>query len=389
MATQTVYYNFPKIDLNLNGIETPVTTHKIQYNTVGQPNVNIQYNNANYSATAFYFTKSSDANYLIAECHQDINDSTSNHIYFAVPLTLSKTESTNKNNTDIDNVIDSNGNNTVSLTLNNTISALNNNSCSIFTANNVVTIITKTPFTIASTTLPAYESSNIQNLTLSGASSDATLQSQDLDWVMTCELLTEDGPETTQLVGQEATAMTITFFMMSIIIVCFVYLFAPVFYTEVFIKYKVLDKLNNNHYAMNFYWGVFLFFIGLICFINGIVANSRIYYFIAIAIILSYFSGTSAILKLPGISNSNGTSFAKTDDMFMVFTKFIIESCKSNELFSLWSRFAWYGFFVVFVIGSIICMTVGISKKLFAVFLSGIILYSVTPIYILAFIANN
>jgi hypothetical protein len=394
-----VYYNFPKISLNLNGITKPLTSI-IQYtNSSGQTTNNIKYNEQNYSAQNFYFKTDAkgNQNYFLVECL----DSNSIPLFIAIPLILSNDGSTHSK-TDIDTIISSGGKPDIPLTLNNIISTTKN-SISIYTSNNVVTVVTE-PFQISTQTLTdvnkidSFNTDVILIATNEKPAIPGTLQLQtDLDWVMTCELLTEDG-EVLQMVEQESAAITITYFMSALIVVCFVYIVSPIFYKELFINRGVLAKLNYNHYAINFYFAIFFIVLSATFLIYGIRTNTRGFYFIFIAMILSFFSGRTAVFAIPGIANSNGTDFAKLDDPFSVFIAFFKGTyCPSPSLnfvqhFVYPLLFSFYGQIIVMVICVVLFISTtiaGIVKQNISAFITGIVFYCLTPFYILGFIANT
>jgi hypothetical protein len=395
-----VYYNFPKISLNLNGIGDPLQSI-IQYtNSSGQTTNNIKYNEQNYSAQNFYFKTDAkgNQNYFLVECL----DSNSIPLFIAIPLILSNDGSTHSK-TDIDTIISSGNTPDIPLTLNNIISTTKN-SISIYTSNNVVTVVTE-PFQISTQTLTGvktiqdnFNTDVILSATTANPAIPGTLQLQtDLDWVMTCELLTEDG-EVAQIVEQESAAITITYFMSALIVVCFVYIVSPIFYKELFINRGVLAKLNYNHYAINFYFAIFFIVLSATFLIYGIRTNTRGFYFIFMAIILSFFSGRTAVFAIPGIANSNGTDFAKLDDPFSVFIAFFKGTYCHSPGLNVVQRFVYpllfsiFGQYIVMFICIILFISTtiaGIVKQNISAFITGIVFYCFTPLYILGFIANT
>lgn len=335
----TVYYNFPAISLPLQGVPSP-SSNEIQLSHIGQPVTNIQLNNINYS-TYSVIVASSQLNsntpgHLIIKCYADVNDTTSNLIYLAIPL---KTPDETKQTTasDVDNIIEAptNGTPTVTLNLNNYIK--NGGSC-------VVPSINSFPVTVTLDSTSAIPIHNYVNNTFYTISSipglavdsnvandkNATMQQQDLDWIMSCELLTEDGPTEKHQVDPGTTATTITLFMMTIIIACTTYIAGPILYTNLGMFKLAKDNLGDNHYSINVYWGLILNLVALMCISQGIKLNSAIYYFIAIALILSFLSGTSAVMKLKGVANADDSGFENKGPMFAVFFEIFSSECYSK-----------------------------------------------------------
>lgn len=403
-----INFNFPTIDLNLNGIAQPTET-QIKYNT-SSSNTNIQYNSNNFTATTFYFTNNSGTNYFVVKCHDDpIDISKSSYIYFVFPLELSNTDE-KTSETDIDNIIKSTGTKVVSLTLNTIISSNRLRSVNIYTSTPtssskvVVTLVTN-PIKIATkaTEFPrVYDVNNILKITLSGTSVSALIHRQDLDWQMDCELLTEDDNSTTNipnLNNQDTTATTITLLSMIIIIACVGYISAPVIYQLDLSTNPSKDNVRSickfvenhfklssgkpNHYAINVYFGLFFVFMGAILFINGIVTNTKIYHFFAISVVLFYFSSTSSIVKSHDIGNPDKNQFINTDSPIMVFTKYYdsLWHFKDSDDWLSYGGFFIVGFCVTLV--SVILMLTGIGKKMNEFFFAGIALYVLSPVIIL------
>jgi hypothetical protein len=335
----TVYYNFPAISLSLQGLGSP-SSNEIQLPHVGQPLTNIQLNNVNYSAysviVASSESSSTEPGFLIVKCYADVNDLTSNLLYLAVPLNVSVQPSS-----DVDNIINaSEGNLTVNLNLNNYIKS--GGGCVVPSINSFPITVTldstsaipiqqyqgKTFYTIGS--IPSLAvNTNVSN------NKNATVQKQDLDWIMSCELLTEDGPTEKQKVDPGTTATTITLFMMVIIISFATYTAGPILYNGLGMFNLASKTLNGNHYSINVFWGVTLILIAVMCIIQGIKSNDTIYYFIAIALILSFFSATSGVMKLKGVANAGETGFANTDGALKVYSEIFSRNCYSTTGFVL------------------------------------------------------
>ena len=333
----TIYYNFPAISLPLQGLKDQ-SKKEIQLSHIGQPLTNIQVNNINYSAYSVFIGSSSSSQiktpgHLIIKCYSDINDPTSNSIYFAIPLKPTKSDASNTKS-DVDNIIDADGG-VVELTVNNYIkngadcfiSAMSN-SCQTITlgANSAIPIqeyVDKDFYNISSIPNASVE----QNV---GNNKNAILQQQDLDWIMSCELLTEDGPTEKQQMDPGTTATTVSLLLMSIMIAFTVYIGGPILYKETGTYKFIKMGLNNNHYTVNVFWGITLILLGILCIVQGISSNTETYYFIAIGVFLSYFSGTSGILKMDGVANSQGDGFITTENPFQIYSEIFSSRCYST-----------------------------------------------------------
>ena len=335
----TVYYNFPAISLSLQGVSSP-SSQEIQISSVGQPLTNIQLNNVNYSAKSLLIASSpsmsSSPGHLILKCYADINDATSNMIFIAIPLAVPHPDGTvQRPNSVVDTIINSTGGETVALTLNDYIKPGGN--C-------VVQASTTFPLTItldSKSAIPVqqhvdkkfYNVGSIPSLTIDsnpGTNTNAVLQLQDLDWVMSCELLTEDGPTEKTAVDPGTTATTISLFTMAIFIAGITYKFGPVLYQELGMYNFAQNNLQGNHYSINVFWGVNLVILALLCLIHALKTQETVYNFITISLLLSFASATSGVLKIPGISNADGTGFKNTESMLRVYSEIISTECYST-----------------------------------------------------------
>ena len=343
----TVYYNFPAISLSLQGLGSP-SSNEIQLPHVGQPLTNIQLNNVNYSAYSVIVasapSSSTTPGFLIVKCYADVNDTTSNLVYIAVPLKVPPPDGTPQtSSSDVDNIINASGGNmTVNLNLNNYIKS--GGSCVVPSINQfpvTVTLDSTSAIPIEQyVNTPFYNIGSIPSLAVDSnvvTNKNATVQQQDLDWIMSCELLTEDGPTEKQKVDPGTTATTITLFMMVIMISCATYIAGPILYNGLgmFTLAKNIDTSNPNHYSINVYWGVTLILLAVMCISQGIKSNDTIYYFIAIALILSFFSATSGILKMKGVANPEGSGFANTEGALNVYWEIFSRNCYSTTGFIL------------------------------------------------------
>jgi hypothetical protein len=376
----TVYYNFPNMEIPMQGTDY---TKEIQLPIVGQPIVNIQLNDINYIAYSIIIAKNPNTNspstepgYLVVKCYADINDTTSNLIYFAVPLIVPQPTSGQSadaaptNKSDVDNMISANGA-TTKLTLNDYIK--NGSGCVVKQTPFPLTIKLGEDSAIHVQSLPEvfrkfYEHSKIPNIDLIidvNQTKNAKLQQQDLDWVMSCELLTEDGPPKMEAVDPGTTATTISLFMMAIIIACTVYLAGPIIYKSSGLYDLAERVLDGNHYTINIYWGVTLLFTAFLALIQGLTSNHPTYFFIVIALALSYYSGTSAILKMPEIGNDTGTGF-ESDNMnaFQIYSEIISGECSSFSQQMI--KLGMTGVVVLLFIGMTISMGLGVDSAFVA-----------------------
>ena len=331
MAT-TVYYNFPEITVNLTGKKCD---NKIQLTRGGQPTTNIQLNNVNYSANYIYITGTgSNANeptHLVVECFEDIFDTTSHKIYVVFPFVVDM--DVNHKLSDIDNIIEPPaGTTTVKLNLNNHINK--KGQC-------VVPSSTTFPLTITLDSESAisikqyisktcYTLGNIPGLELNSdpdKNKNAKLQQQDLDWIMSCELLTDDGPTDKKQVDPGSTATVISLFLMTILIAGTTHITSPILYREFGMQRLATEVLDNNHYSIKVYWGINLIIVGLLCIIQG--SNNSVFFFIGISLILSFFSGASAMAKVEGVGDSDKTEikYDESQSVFAVYSEILMGKC--------------------------------------------------------------
>jgi hypothetical protein len=375
----TVYYNFPSLPISLKGISPPSSSKQIQLPVIAQPITNIQIDDINYVAKALYIASSNSSTstaHLIVECYADINDNTANVVYIAIPLRVSSGED---GKSDVNKIIDSSGGETVVLTLNDYIKQ--GGKC--FVAPRIEryqTITLESAIPIAAHVGNVfYDVTKITNLTINSNpdNNNAVLQQQDLDWIMSCELLTEDGPTEKNAVDPGTTATTISLFTMSILIAGATYISTPTLYKELGMYEFAEQKLQGNHYSVNVFWGVNLIALAFLCFGNGMKTKETFYYFIAIALVLSFFSAKSAILKMNGIANSNGTGFANTDSALRVYSEIFSRSCSTKTGLILKG--------VAFILFAISFLTVGssISFGSNSVFLTFLFLFLLSSVGLL------
>jgi len=375
----TVYYNFPPILIPMEGTDY---TKEIQLPTVGQPLTNIQLNDTNYTAYSIIIAQTSNnvaastnPGYLIVKCYADINDTTSNLIYFSVPLVVPPPTSGESASSDVDKIINATGG-ASTLTLNTYIKT--GGICVVPPASFPLTITlgpeSAIPIQFSQASFQKfYNSSKISpaiNLDSNvSQNKNATLQQQDLDWIMSCELLTEDGPPKAQAVDPGTTATTISLFMMAIMIAGSTYIMGPIVYKESGL-YALADKvMKGNHYSVNVYWGIALLLTAFLTVIQAIKSNHTTYYFIGIALGLSYFAGTSGVLKLDGIANAQGNGFKNTDSTFGIYYEILFGECSSaTGKFVKWGVFAWF-------ISSFIGMTVAMGLGVDTAFITSLVTF--------------
>lgn len=360
----SVYYNFPPILIPMKGTDY---TKEIQLPTVGQPLTNIQLNDTNYTAYSIIIAKSAnnpDAStypgHLIVKCLADVNDTTSNLIYFAVPLVVPTPTEGEPVFSDIDKIINTTGG-ASTLTLNNYIK--NGNTCVVPPPSFPLTITlgqeSAIPIKSSQAFQKFYDSLKIspplnldQNVT---QNKNATLQQQDLDWVMSCELLTEDGPTKSQSTDPGTTAITITLFMMTIMISGMTYIASPIIYKELGLKTLGDNVLNGNHYTINIYWAITLLLTAFLTIMQSIISNHPTYFFIGVSLGLSYIAGTTAVLKIPGIANNEGTGFEKNKETkaFEIYSEIYSGECSSPiGRFVKWIVFGVLGFSCLGMLGA-------------------------------------
>lgn len=379
----TLYYNFPAIPLPLQGINSP-SSHIIQLQNIGQPLTNIQLNNINYSAKSLIIASSpassSTPGHLIIKCYEDINDTTSNLIFVAIPLIVPPEDT---QESDIDKIIKSNGE-TVTLTLNNYIKS--GGGCVVPNTNSfpiTITLDSDSAIPIKQyTDKKFYSVGNIPSLSINTnpkSNTNSTLHQQDLDWIMSCELLTEDGPTEKKTVDPDSTATTISMFLMTIIIATAAYISAPVLYNE-FGLFGLSEKLDN-HITMNIFWLINLSILAILSLTYGITSNNSLFSFIAFGLVLSYFSATSSILKMPGIANESGTWFLQSEGFFKIISEIFRIDCYST--IGLIIKFA-----VLFLyIYSLILLSVAVGLKNAVLFMTHILIFLLSALGLLATVA--
>jgi hypothetical protein len=318
---KTIYYNFPLLSVSLQGANCSQEIH-IPKST--QPTTNIQIDNANYMAYSILITTDSASNlpnYLVVKCLADVNDTTSKMVYIAIPITVLPSDNTNK--TDIDNIIEPNGASMVNMTLNNYIK--DGKDCVESTDNNIITVTLDKDSEITINKYVGktyYAQSKLSgfkpNQDIKG-NKNAKVAKKELDWVMDCELLTEDGKKT-EVIDLGSAAIAMSLFMMTMLIAGVVYLWGPIIYEISGMRSGIDKSFYQNHYAVNIFIGINFSIIAFMLFSYGASNDSQMFSFAALSLLLSYFAGTSGVLTKDGISNADHTGFAKTDEMFAFYS---------------------------------------------------------------------
>jgi hypothetical protein len=327
----TVYFNFPEI--TLEGTVDVGNQIALNDNRV----TNIKYKDINYSAHDLYITDvpGGEPNYLIIKCLSDINNSESNYVYVVIPLIQS--DPNDKNRSDIDNIIDKPISDTISkFELNKYIKDYGK--CNIFIDDSSPVTISlgldsAIPIQSYKGTKTFYGKDKLVGININtpqkNGTANGSLKKQDMDWIMSCELLTEDGPTEKKKVDPGSTATTITLFLMVIMVSGCAYIGGPIIYTELGMFKMAEQVLGGNHYSINIYCRITLFFVALLCLIQGSIANGKMLLFMSMALVLSYFAGTKGVLKIQGVSNMKGDDFATTKSPLQVYSALVSGDCYS------------------------------------------------------------
>ena len=329
--TTNIYYNFPQITLSLDGVGAPYTA-EILLSTNEQPITNIQLNDENYSAYSISIYGQGNApSHLIVKCYANVKDLASNIIYLAIPLILNANNGADPSV--VDNIIDGSGI-TIDLELNEYIK--NEGTAYVQPGTSfpiTITLSSDSAIPIKSHADKTF-SSNIDRLSINSTEKNAKAKKRDLDWVMSCELLTEDEPEKQKITPGEVATM-ISFCMMSILIALATYGAGPALYGPLGMA-KLAKNMKNNHYTINVYWKIILFTIGAFCLIKGLNRPKKegaeaniIYVFFSIALFLSFFAGTRGILTIEGIANEEKTDFNDTSKPFDIFSAIFTGQCST------------------------------------------------------------
>ena len=360
--TIPVYYNFKPITVTVN--KDDYKKGAIMLSTQNSI-ANVRVNDVNYFAISLYIKKQDSSEYyIVVKCVADPLESNSNVLFFVVPLVNPGGTTADS---DVDNIMNG-GASTLDLQkyLIPGAAFISEN------MNNSITVLVKSSSISVKKSLTDAYSNAIPNLQLN-ANIPATVTQQELDWVMSCDLLDENGeaypnPTMNGSTSSVDSANTITFLMMSLMIAGAAYLIGPTIYNLGGLS-KVAELIGNagaaNHYSINIYWGIILVLSAIFCVIRGALIKQDMYYFLAIGLILSYFSATSAILKLEGVANSTGSGFKNTSSMFGYIAAL---SNSGSELAMTKTmkpaiRMAAAFLFYAGMIAGIILMSVGVEKK--------------------------
>lgn len=381
MTAMSLFFNFPEVSLSLAGMNS---SKEIRFTKSDQPVTNIQLNNTNYTAYSIFIASTSTSSktpaHLIVKCLEDINRTESNAVYIAIPFKHNDTDSESDKNV-IDRIIKS-GDETVKLTLNNFIKK--GGDCFIPATKSFPIIIT---LGMDSAILIQRYSQEFYPIGLLGLSPEtdvsrkknATLQMQELDWIMSCDLLNEEGEVKKEQIDPGTTATTISLFMMAILIACASYVGGPVLYSILGMKKLAETNTHLNHYSINVFWCINLTLIALMCIIKGVASKDIIFYFIAISLLLSFFAGTTGVLKDTDISSDSGSGFKETDKMFAVFLEIFRLECSTTTGFAMKIII----FILLLCIFSILCASINNT----AVFTIHLIIYLVFVVLMLSAIS--
>jgi hypothetical protein len=145
-----------------------------------------------------------------------------------------------------------------------------------------------------------------------------------------------------------------------------------------------IDVLKKNHYSINLYWKIHLFIVAILCVGQSIKANNNFFLFIAIALALSYFSGTIAMTKVIGVGNSDKTDIDRVNDPnqsdFQVFYE-VFASCATNIGYFL-RRFT-FVLLLLTLSGMIVSIAMGNSVAFVSILICYFILVILLPIVLL------
>lgn len=392
----TVYYNFQEIDIDKKGAKC---SDKINLPNVGQPLTNIQLNDVNYSASGIYVTGSDSNNdtptYFVVECLEDVFNLYSNKIYIVFPLTVDP-DTNNHKLSDIDNIIDPSSSN-ATVNLNKYVSKEGQGRCVVPSSRTfplTITLDSKSAILIkqyAGKTF--YTLGNINGISIDknpDANSNSALIHKDLDWIMSCELLTEGGETEKSQVDLDSTSTIISLFMMTILISTVTYSSGPILYNQLKMNELATVVLEKNHYSINLYWKIHLFIVAILCFGQSIKANNSFFLFIAIALVLSYFSGTNAMTKVIGVGNSDKTDIDRVNDPnqsdFQVFYE-VFKSCATTGGYIL--RICTFILLLLTLSGMIVSIAMGNSIAFVSILIFYFILVILLPIFILLTYVKN
>lgn len=381
----TIYHDFPSFDVPLQGIQNHKTIISI-LKTAEQPITNIQYNDNNYTSESIVFCDFKDAvgtlGYFVVKCYQDPNNTSSDLIYVALPLVASGNDA---KETDIDKIINGIKENSSSLVTVDIDSYIDDSKkCTVNGpkegGNFPVTITFSEPIKLKQTNTPPlvfYENTNLSGLNIS-QTKNAQCQKKDLDWIMTCEMLGDDGNvKDVKVNANPPTAITMSYFAMILLIVCASYYAGPMFYKVSGVEDYVKGNLDKfDHFSVNVFVGFNMLIAAVLSIFYGI-QNGMVFVFIGLSLLLSYRAGTVGILSSKEISENY-----KNDNWFNFYRKGLFP----NEEFK--TR--------VFAIVSLFLLTAGISSMSTTMALKNDVGFSISLgvfvasiFLILTFYANN
>lgn len=308
----TIYHDFPAFAVPLQGTNDHKTIIRL-LKTAEQPITNIQYNDNNYTSESIVFCNYKDAvgtfGYLVVKCYQDPNNTSSNLIYVALPLVMGGNDA---KETDIDAVIDGIKSKSSSLVTVDIDSHIDDSKkCTVNGpregGNFPATITFSEPIKLKQTNSPPlefYENTSLKGLNIV-QNANAQCQKKDLDWIMTCELLGDDGNvKNVKVDVNPPTATTMSYFAMVLLIVCAAYYAGPMFYKVSNIEDYVKGNLSNfDHFSVNVFVGFNMLIAAVLSIFYGI-QNGAVFSFIGLSILLSYRAGTVGILSSNEISDN-------------------------------------------------------------------------------------
>lgn len=308
----SIYHDFPALTVPLQGTNDHKTIIRL-LKKAEQPITNIQYNSNNYTAESIVICNYKDAvgtfGYLVIKCYQDPNSTASDLIYVALPLVMGGNDVAA---TDIDTIIDgikSKSTSSVAVDIDSYID--DSQKCTVMSTNGgetfPVTITFSKPITLKQTNTPPldfYANTNLSGLNI-GQTKNAQCQKKDLDWIMTCELLGDDGNAKDVKVNvNPPSATTMSYFAMILLIVCAAYYAGPIFYKVSGIEDYVKGNLPNfDHFSVNVFVGFNMLIASIFSIFYGI-QNGMVFVFIGLSILLSFRAGTVGILSSNEISDN-------------------------------------------------------------------------------------
>lgn len=343
----SIYHDFPTLAVPLQGTNDHKTVIRL-LKTAEQPITNVQYNSNNYTAESIVLCDYKDSvgtfGYFVVKCYQDPNSTSSNLIYVALPLVMGGNDATETDVDAIINGIKSKSSSLVTVDIDSHID--DSQKCTTMgpTAGGEfpVTITFSKPITLKQTNVPPlqfYPNSSLSGLNI-GQTKNAQPQKKDLDWIMTCEMLGDDGNSKDVKVNvNPPTATTMSYFAMVLLIVCAAYYAGPMFYKATGIEdYVSGNNSGFDHFSVNVFVGFNMLIAAVLSIFYGL-QNGAVFSFIGLSILFSFRAGTVGILSSKEISDNY-----KNDNWFKFY---------SNGLFAKG---------MVYGIISLVLLTIGISS---------------------------